>query len=119
LIKAQLKQGIQRDFRLIFAHSKKWLMFNNPIKLFRKIALLEGVSYLVLLCIAMPLKYIYQNANILRIVGWIHGLLFIAFCILLLVVWKKEKWRFLKVAFAFIASLIPFGTFYLDRKLKS
>ena len=53
-----------------------------------------------------------------KYVGWAHGVLFVTFGILLLQVWAKYKWSFGKTALAFVASLLPFGTFVLDRKLK-
>lgn len=84
---------------------------------FRRIALLEGVSYILLMAIAMPIKY---GAGILwpvKYLGWAHGVLFVAYCILLLQVAYLFKWNFLKMFLAFIASLLPFGTFVLDAKL--
>ena len=85
---------------------------------FRKIAFAEGVSFLVLLGIAMPLKYFANMPKVVSVVGMIHGILFVAFMIL---AWetmgalnRKFGW-FIK---AFIASIIPFGTFVLDKELK-
>ncbi|MBA2612019.1 MAG: DUF3817 domain-containing protein [Bacteroidetes bacterium] len=85
---------------------------------FRLIALLEGISYLVLLCIAMPLKYKFGFELAVKYTGWVHGILFIAYLILLLKVWKQYHWNFKKVVFAFIAALLPFGTFVLDKQLR-
>jgi len=82
----------------------------------RLIALLEGISYLVLLFIAMPVRFFYENEIIVPIVGKAHGMLFIAYCILLLIVFIQKKWKFTKGLGAFIASFIPFGTFYADKK---
>ncbi len=84
-----------------------------------KIAFLEGISYLVLLLIAMPLKYFANIPDAVKYVGWVHGVLFVLFCIYLLKVWIGFKWSFGKVVIAFIASLLPFGTFVLDAKLKN
>ena len=85
---------------------------------FRKTAFAEGISFLVLLGIAMPLKYFADMPLAVRIVGSVHGALFVAFIIL---AWevkgtydKKLGWM-LK---AFISSIIPFGTFVLDREWK-
>jgi integral membrane protein len=94
---------------------------NNPkkvVKEFRIIALIEGWSYLILLFISMPLKYIFSIKQPVMINGWIHGLLFVAFAILLLRVWYIRKWPFKKAFIAGIASLIPFGTFWFDKELK-
>ena len=82
----------------------------------RLLALLEGISYLVLLGIAMPLKYYYDKPNAVKIVGMAHGILFVLYCINLLIVHVKFKWNIGKTIAAFIASLIPFGTFYADKK---
>ena len=85
---------------------------------FRLVGVLEGISYLVLLGIAMPLKYLADKPEAVKYVGWAHGVLFVAFCLLLVRVWIKYKWSFLKTTAAFIASLLPFGTFILDKKLR-
>ncbi len=91
---------------------------NTNLGRFRLIALLEGVSYLVLLCIAMPLKYKFGFETAVKYTGWVHGILFIAYIILLLKVWKQYNWTFKKVVVAFIASLLPFGTFVFDKQLR-
>lgn len=92
--------------------------FRSTVGIFRLVAILEGISYLLLLCLAMPLKYVFNYKSAVLYMGWAHGVLFIAFVILLMLVWIKFKWSFGKVVFAFIMSLIPFGTFVLERKLK-
>lgn len=85
---------------------------------FRLIAVLEGISYLVLLLIAMPLKYFAGLPEAVKYVGWAHGVLFVLFGIFLLMVWVQYKWSFGKTFMAFVASLLPFATFVLDKKLK-
>jgi integral membrane protein len=85
---------------------------------FRLIALLEGVSFLVLLCIAMPLKYAAGYPDAVKYTGWVHGVLFVLYMFLLLLVWKQYNWKFSKVMVAFAASFIPFGTFILDKRIK-
>lgn len=90
----------------------------KELKVFCRIAVLEGISYLLLLGIAMPLKYIAGIPEPVTYLGWVHGILFMLYCILLLVVWVKLRWSFGKVVLAFFASLLPFTTFILDRKLK-
>lgn len=85
---------------------------------FRFIAITEGVSYLLLLTIAMPLKYFAAQPLPVKYLGWAHGVLFVLYCFLLLQVWIKYKWSFGKALVAFIASLLPFGTFVLDKRLK-
>ena len=85
---------------------------------FRKIAFAEGVSFLVLLFIAMPLKYFAGMPLAVTIVGSIHGALFVAFMILAYLVReqynKSLAWGFK----AFLASIVPFGTFYMDKYWK-
>lgn len=83
-----------------------------------KIAFLEGISYLLLLLVAMPLKYFANIPEGVKYVGWAHGVLFVLFCVYLLKVWIGLKWSFGKALLAFIASLLPFGTFVLDARLK-
>lgn len=90
----------------------------KDLKIFTKIAFLEGISYLLLLLIAMPLKYFANIPEGVKYVGWAHGVLFVLFCVYLLKVWVGLKWPFQKAAEAFIASLLPFGTFVLDARLK-
>jgi integral membrane protein len=85
---------------------------------FRIIAVLEGISFLVLLFVAMPLKYLAAQPGPVKYVGWAHGVLFVLFCFALLQVWYVRRWSFLQVAGAFMASLLPFGTFVLDRRVR-
>ena len=91
---------------------------NKKLSLLRKAAIAEGISFLVLLIIAMPLKYYYDQPMAVKIVGWLHGILFIAFVSL---AWnyKNDHHKNLKwFAFAFAAALFPAGTFFFDNKLK-
>ncbi len=89
---------------------------NTPLGRFRMIALVEGVSFILLL-MAMPFKYLYGLPQGVKVIGWMHGLLFILYLIALLLVMISNKWSFKKATIAFIASLIPFGTFVLDAKV--
>ena len=86
------------------------------LKIFRAIALMEGVSYLALFAISMPLKYWSSIPGPNKIVGYIHGGLFIAYIALALVLWMERKWGVKKLTFLLLASLLPFGTFYLDSR---
>ncbi len=88
----------------------------GSLNVLRLLALLEGLSFLVLLGIAMPLKYYYDRPNAVKIVGMTHGILFILYVTNLLIVHMKRKWNFGRTTGAFIAALIPFGTFYADKK---
>ena len=86
------------------------------ISLFRKVALLEGLSYIILLFIGVPLKYLFKNVWLVKLLGMPHGILFIAYIIFPLILYKKMKWSSLDFIIILSASLIPFGTFYIDRK---
>lgn len=81
-------------------------------------ALLEAISYLILLGYAMPMKYIYANPIPVKIAGMVHGVLFIPFCFLLLICFIKAKWSLFEAAKIFIASLIPLAPFFIDSDLK-
>ena len=84
--------------------------------IFRIVALLEGVSYIALLLIAVPIKYWGGDEKWVKILGMPHGLLFIAYIILAYLLKNKENWQKRELSFILAASLIPFGTFYVDRK---
>lgn len=84
------------------------------LNLFRKIAILEGWSYILLIFIAMPLKYQFDLPLYVKYTGWVHGALFIAYVGFLPFLMLNLKWSFFKTSVAFIASLLPFGTFVLD-----
>ena len=90
----------------------------NPISMLRKAALIEGVSFLLLLGIAMPLKYIWDMPMAVKLVGWAHGLLFMWLCLLLLVALKVARWPILRALEVFIAALLPFGPFLLDKRMR-
>jgi integral membrane protein len=87
----------------------------KAIRSFRIIAILEGISYLALF-ITMPLKYWAEMPTPNYVVGAAHGGLFIAYCAFLLICWIKFDWKFIEALKLFIASLVPFGTFYMDSK---
>lgn len=89
------------------------------IKNLRILGNVEGISYLVLLGIAMPMKYLMEIPEAVKIVGMAHGVLFLAYCLQLLLCMKNFKWKFGFGAYLFVATLIPFGTFVTDRKLKN
>lgn len=93
-------------------------MANSSVHRLRLLALTEGVSFLLLLGIAMPLKYLAGLPAAVKIVGWAHGLLFVALCLLLLKVTLEERWPIGRAAMVFIAALLPFGPFVIDRRLK-
>lgn len=89
------------------------------IKTLRVVGFIEGISFLLLLFIAMPMKYIMGNPILVKYVGMGHGLLFIAFLVVLFVVCEKQKWSIKMFILGLIASILPFGPFVFDRKLKT
>jgi integral membrane protein len=85
---------------------------------FRKIAFAEGVSFLVLLLIAMPLKYFANLPMAVKVIGGLHGILFVAFIILAYIVKEEYKKNWGWIVKTFLASIIPFGTFVMDKEWK-
>ena len=83
----------------------------------RLVAFLEGVSFLVLLLIAMPLKYLAGQPQAVKQVGMAHGLLFVLYLFLLIQQGIERRWSVGKLALGFLASLVPLGTFWADKKL--
>lgn len=91
---------------------------NEKLTNLRIIGIIEGVSYIVLLFVCMPLKYWANMPLPVKINGWLHGLLFVLYGLLLLNAWVKHTWTFKKFIIGAVASLIPFGTFWFDGKIK-
>lgn len=92
-------------------------MLHSPIERLKLIGTIEGISFLVLLGIAMPLKYIANFPQAVTIVGSLHGLFFVLFLLAVANVTIKHRWSLLAAAGAVLASIIPFGTFILNSKL--
>ena len=84
--------------------------------IFRIISLLEGLSYLLLLFIAVPLKYFYGDEFLVKILGMPHGILFILYIFFSVILKNKMNWNIKQTIEIMIASIIPFGTFYIDYK---
>ena len=87
---------------------------------FRKLQLVgyaEGISYILLLGIAVPLKYLAGMPQAVRVTGMIHGILFILYIAVLINAARAYHWSIKKIIIAFVASLLPFGPFYLDKLL--
>jgi integral membrane protein len=90
----------------------------NPVPLLRFTALIEGVSFLVLLGVAMPLKYFAGMPGAVKAVGWVHGVLFVVFCVALAQTMRVARWPVGRGAMVFAAALLPFGPFLVDRRMK-
>ena len=79
--------------------------------------MLEGISTLVLFFISMPLKYVFDSPASVRPVGMAHGLLFIAYVVMVLMVGFRDKWSWRTLFWSLLASFFPFGTFIADVKI--
>ena len=84
--------------------------------LFRIVALFEGVSYILLMTIGLYFKYQLNDATYVKLLGMPHGVLFILYIVIAFLLRKQEQWSFINFGIILFASLIPFGTFYVDRK---
>ena len=94
------------------------LVPETTLKRLRIVGLMEGTSYLLLLGIAMPLKYIADKPEMVENVGWIHGLLFIGYSLLVLQAWRSQALDLYWAMTALVAAVLPFGPFVLDTKLR-
>ena len=83
---------------------------------FRIISFLEGMSYILLLFIAVPLKYWGGDEQYVKLLGMPHGLLFISYIILAFLIKENENWGIKDLGIVLLASILPFGTFYMDWK---
>jgi len=89
----------------------------DPVGRVRLVGMLEGISFLVLLGIAMPLKYMMDMPMAVRVTGMAHGVLFLLFLLVIFQAWGNKALSTKQSALAFLASLIPFGPFLIDRRL--
>jgi integral membrane protein len=90
----------------------------SKLNLLRKIGFAEGFSWLLLLGFAMPLKYLAGQPLPVRIVGWVHGILFIGYIIQLYRVQAAYRWPLIKTFLGCLAAFFPFGTWIFDAQLK-
>ena len=84
--------------------------------MFRLVSFLEGISYLLLLFIAVPIKYSQGDESYVKILGMPHGILFVSYIVLAIVIQNQMKWSLKTLGIIGLASVIPFGTFYVDKK---
>ncbi|MFP7654708.1 DUF3817 domain-containing protein [Chryseobacterium proteolyticum] len=95
-------------------------LLKTKIGRLRILAILEGISLLTLVCIAVPMKYGMENPSLVKIMGPIHGSLFLLFLFNTLSVGVEQHWKFKETTWkVLIACFIPFGTFYIDKKILS
>ena len=83
---------------------------------FKKLSFLEGISFLLILFVTMPLKYIYDYPQANKVVGMIHGVLFIAYVVIALMLKPEQKWSLKDTIIILLCSIIPFGTFWMDKR---
>lgn len=88
----------------------------NKVKIFKWVSILEGLSFLLLLLIAMPLKYLLDMPQMVQQVGMAHGVLFIAYVIGAIYLFKPMNWNFKELFIILGCSLVPFGPFYVEKK---
>lgn len=92
--------------------------FNSSIGFFRLVAFLEGISLLILVFIAMPIKYVLGNPSVVKTVGQTHGILFILFVFFAIKLSAELEWRFKTTTWkVLVSSFVPFGTFYIDKTI--
>ena len=91
-------------------------MINN-LRILSILAILEGISFLALLGVCMPLKYIFEIPEPTSIVGMAHGVLFIAYVAFVIIVSFEYKWSYSTTFWALLASILPFGTFVADKRI--
>jgi len=84
--------------------------------IFRIVAFLEGVSYILLLFIAVPIKYLNADPTYVKMLGMPHGMLFVLYIILAFMIKSEQKWNTKTFRIVLLASILPFGTFYIDKK---
>lgn len=88
------------------------------VKTFKIISWLEGISYILLLFIATPLKYLADNETYVELLGMPHGLLFVAYIIFAFLLKDKFNWRLKTFLIVCVLAIVPFGAFYVHRFLK-
>jgi integral membrane protein len=93
-------------------------VLKTPIDLLRVVGIIEGISFLLLLGIAMPLKYFADIHEAVTIAGWIHGLFFVLYVLVIGYVTLVVRWSFGWIVGSLLASVIPFGPFVLDKRLR-
>ena len=93
-------------------------MLNSSIGRLRVISIVEGISFIVLLLIAMPMKYIWGMPSAVTVVGMVHGVLFLLFCVALVNAVLVARWRLKPPLLIFLASLSPFAPLWVEHWLR-
>ena len=90
---------------------------DRGVRRLRRLAIIEGISFLVILLITMPLKYAYDTPEPNQYVGMLHGVLFVAYVVYLGYLWADRKWSWRVLAWGLAASIVPFLVFWVERKI--
>ncbi len=93
-------------------------MLSTYVGRLRLIGLIEGFSFLALVFVAMPKKYMFGDPTWVKAVGQVHGLLWVVFCFALVDAKSNQGWSFKQALVSFIASMLPFGPFVVDKRIK-
>tara|TARA_R110002124_G_scaffold181586_4_gene348990 strand:+ start:2186 stop:2578 length:393 start_codon:yes stop_codon:yes gene_type:complete len=102
---------------LHFVRNDGFLIYFKKMKnTFRIVSYLEGISYILLLFIATPVKYFVGDESYVKMLGMPHGILFMVYVILAFMLKSDEKWNNKTFGIVLVASILPFGTFYVDKK---
>ncbi|MGY3794744.1 DUF3817 domain-containing protein [Aquimarina litoralis] len=87
--------------------------------IFRLISYLEGISYLLILFVTMPLKYLFASPEPNKVIGMAHGFLFLLYIVFAFLIKPEKKWNNKTLIIVLLCSIIPFGTFWMDKKYLS
>ncbi len=93
------------------------MQLSNTLGRLRLTGLVEGLSFIILLAIAMPLKYFAGKPQMVSIVGMAHGVLFVLYIVLTVSAKFQYAWSWKRMLLLWLASIVPFGTFYADYKM--
>ncbi len=89
----------------------------TPLGRLRILGFVEGVSFLLILFVTMPLKYYFDQPGPNKVIGMLHGILFISYCYLVVYVGTRKGWSWKNIGLGLLASIVPFGTFWADWKI--
>ncbi len=92
------------------------MSLDQQVKTFKWVSILEGVSFLVLLLIAMPLKYIWEAPQMVQVVGMLHGILFVLYILGAFWISRALGWNLKTLFIVCISSVLPLGPFYVEKK---
>lgn len=103
----------------IFRKSEETAPGKTMLKIFRLVSIIEGLSLIALMCVALPAKYYFAYFDIVWNTGMLHGILWMIYFFLSLLVSHQEKWSVTLWIITLFSSVIPFACFFLERKLKA